>query len=74
MMRREPQTGCVVIELSPDDFDSLLICIGYAAGAAAERDIKLFYRWMRLANSVNDGNPDYLPAEILAGVEQRSSK
>lgn len=60
---RDPEG--VTLKLSEDDFASLLLVIGYATGAARyESDMSLFYRWMALANKVNEGNTDYRPYEI----------
>jgi hypothetical protein len=55
----------VTLELTVDDFGSLLLALGYACGAAHSKgEPKMFYAWMRLANVVNDGNPDFTPYEI----------
>ena len=67
MMRREG--GRVVIEISSDEFHSLLLCLGYATGAASRRfggdvpsrDRMLADSWFRLANSINEGNPHWTP-------------
>lgn len=57
MFRRE--NGRVYLDLSEDDFDALLLTLGYAAGAARdERDMRLS---LRVANAVNEGNPQWTP-------------
>lgn len=60
MMRREGDR--VVIEISAEEFSTLLICIGYAIGARREHE-PLPWGWLRLANSIN-GNPDWTPYEV----------
>lgn len=60
MMRRE--NGRVLIDISTDDFNSLLLCLGYATGAA--RDKATRNAWLRLANAVNEGNPDWTPYDV----------
>jgi hypothetical protein len=51
----------VVIELTCDEFDSLLIMMGYAAGAASSCDSQLLTSFLRLANAVNRNNPRWTP-------------
>jgi hypothetical protein len=76
-MRRE--NGRVVIEISEEEFESLLLCLGYATGAASAKppgyddhrhrtvplhEYKLAESWLRLANSINKGNPQWTPYKI----------
>jgi hypothetical protein len=58
MMRREG--GRVVIDISEDEFNSLLIMTGYAIAARRAHE-PLPYGWVRLANSINEGNPNFTP-------------
>lgn len=71
MMRREG--GRVVIDISEEEYESLLLCLGYATRKAMStlhgydehlhrtvpsRDHKLATSWLRLTNAINEGNPD----------------
>jgi hypothetical protein len=54
--------GNVTFTLSSDEFDSLILCLGYAGGAAMERaDHHLFRMTLRVANRINEGNPRCAP-------------
>lgn len=61
MMRRE--NGRVFIEISEDEWDVLLIVLGFAAGHACDQDWErhLQRSIFRLANSINEGNPNWTP-------------
>jgi hypothetical protein len=61
MMRRE--AGRVVIEITPDEYSGLLVLLGYAIGSAEDRGEDAA-SWWRLANAINEGNPDYTPYAI----------
>lgn len=53
------------INLTDDEFDQLLVVCGYAAGAAMnDRDDRLAYSFIQLANRINEGNPKYTPYEL----------
>jgi len=55
------------ITLTDDEFDQLLVVCGYAAGAAMkDRDDRLAYSFIRLANRINEGNPKWTPYEVQA--------
>lgn len=59
----------VCIEMSEDDFSLLLLTIGFAAGAQHQRnDKRSFNRSLKLANTINEGNPNWKPYEIEAEV------
>jgi hypothetical protein len=60
-MRRE--NGRVVIDISQDEFDELLLALGYAAGDLM-REGGNPYAMLRLANSINEGNPAWTPYEL----------
>lgn len=62
MMRREG--GRVHIELSEDEFTTLLCCVGFAVGATTTREAR--FSWLRLANAINEGNPAWTPYEVPA--------
>jgi hypothetical protein len=55
-MRRE--NGRVLIDISEHEYVCLLFMLGYALGCNSRPD------WWRLVNSINDGNPDYIPYAI----------
>lgn len=55
----------IVIKLNRDQFDVLLLALGYATGAA-DRDgnRKFFNAFMRITNAVNRDNPNFTPYAI----------
>lgn len=55
----------VLIELTMDQFHRLLIHLGEAAGAAAGRGEDIT-PYLRLANTINEGNPNWTPYAIPA--------
>ena len=63
-MKRE--NGRVLIDISEDQFGSLLLCLGYAIGAAASdgKATKTANNWLRLTNAINEGNPHYTPYKV----------
>ena len=59
----------VTLEMSSDDFASLLLLVGYAAGAARGRgDMHMFWKWLDFVNRMNTGNPEFMPYEIPEGA------
>jgi hypothetical protein len=64
------QNDDVTLVMPVDEFELLLMALGYAAGAAhRDHDQHLFWRWIKLANSINRGNPQYRPYEIDDAAE-----
>jgi hypothetical protein len=57
------QNDRIIIDISEDEFDSLLIALGYAIGARSTHE-PLPYGWLRLANSINEGNPNWTPYKL----------
>jgi hypothetical protein len=51
----------MTITLTDNEFDSLLICLGYAVGAAWPVDRQLAVSFMRVVNAVNRDNPQFRP-------------
>lgn len=61
----------MVINISVDEYHSLLLALGYAIGAAeneyfqgASDWARMYNRrdmWLRLANAINEGNPNWTP-------------
>ncbi len=63
MMKR--QDGRVYIDLSEAEFNGLLTVLGYALGAALQDQDQLIANAMlRLANAVNEGNPQWSPYAV----------
>jgi hypothetical protein len=55
------------IELTEEQFQTLLLMAGCATGAAfKEGDRQLAYRFVELCNAINHDNPNYEPYEIPA--------
>jgi hypothetical protein len=53
------------VQLSEDEYEGLLLMMGYAAGAAErEGDKRLSRCFLRLANAVNRDNPSWTPYEV----------
>jgi hypothetical protein len=51
--------------LTRHDYETLLIALGYAAGAAhGRKEEKLFIAFLRLTNEINKNNPNYQPYEL----------
>lgn len=51
------------IEVSLDDWDSILVTLGAALGVVF-RDPSKFYIWLAVINRLNEGNPHFIPYEI----------
>jgi hypothetical protein len=55
----------VVIRLTRDEFDVLLIMMGYAAAAAyQQKNTSMAYAFIRIANAVNKDNLNWTPYEV----------
>jgi hypothetical protein len=55
----------ITIEMTAADFDELLLVLGYAAGAASKDGQQAFFwRCLRLANNLNQGNANFMPYQI----------
>jgi hypothetical protein len=54
----------VVITLTGDEYQRLLLLTGYATGAAMKDDPKLAYSFLDLANRINRDNPRWTPYAI----------
>lgn len=52
----------VVITLSDEDFDLLLMMMGYVTGMEKDDDLRKLF--VGLVNRVNEGNPDFVPYKI----------
>lgn len=55
----------VTLEMTRDDYERLLIIIGFACGAAMrDRDDVPLYSWLQFTNELNAGNPKFRQYEI----------
>jgi hypothetical protein len=54
----------VTVEFTRDDYDVLLIILGYATGAAHDPDMQRMM--IRFVNAINQGNPSFIPYEVPA--------
>lgn len=53
------------ITLTNEEYDELLIMIGYAAGSAGKMgNMELRNNFLRLLNRINEGNPNWTPYEV----------
>ena len=55
--------GRVIIDISEDEFESLLLALGYAIGARHRDEGAMPKEWVRLVNAVNKGNQNFIPYE-----------
>jgi hypothetical protein len=51
----------VCLEMSLEDYNALMIVIGYGLGSAPHKDPEFFQSFARLLNRLNEGNPNYTP-------------
>ncbi|HEY1865919.1 MAG TPA: hypothetical protein VGG55_02520 [Candidatus Acidoferrales bacterium] len=52
----------VTLTLTPNQYANVLVALGIAARKASrDYDRGSFHAWLRLANAVNEGNPDWTP-------------
>jgi len=64
-MSYHEENGQVVLTMSRDDYDAVLIRLGIAAGyLSQQRDDDAFRRTCALLNRLNEGNPHYIPYEV----------
>lgn len=57
--------GRVQLDMPRDDWETLLIMLGYALGAAGHsKDKEQFWRWVAFVNRLNATNPRFTPYEI----------
>jgi hypothetical protein len=61
-MYTESNDGKVVITLEHSDYNALVMALGYAVGAAVKiNEQPMAESFLRLANVINYGNPDWEP-------------
>lgn len=56
------QEDRVTLEMDRDDYDHLLLILGFAIGAV--HDNNFFYRWLEFVNDLNRTNPYFTPNQI----------
>jgi hypothetical protein len=56
----------IVLTLTCDDHNRLLLVLGYALGTAAAQGKGIFSRWdlSALINRIEEGNPNFTPNEL----------
>jgi hypothetical protein len=56
----------IVITISEDEWNFLLISLGIASGWYFSHRPETFPKVLRLVNTLNEGNPHYTPYEVPA--------
>jgi hypothetical protein len=64
-MSYREENGLVVLTMSGEDYERLLISLGYYTGGVLQRGGKI-NDLLALMNRLNDGNPNYTPYEVKA--------
>jgi hypothetical protein len=69
-MYTEDNEGNVVLTISRNDYNTLLLCLGFAAGSAIKEGTPpMAHSFLKLANSINVGNPDWTPYETAETLD-----
>ena len=58
------ENGQVVLRMSREDYQMLLIVLGYATGGAIKEHWTPPNRMFELTNRLNSGNPHYTPYQV----------
>ena len=59
------ENGTVTLTMSVDNYDRMMILLGWVAGAARQLEkLPTFWKVIRFCNDLNAGNPQYTPYEI----------
>jgi hypothetical protein len=64
-MSYSEKDGQVILTMSREDYDWLLMALGMATGLAA-RDSCDVTPWLDVVNRLNSGNPNYTPYQVEA--------
>jgi hypothetical protein len=56
--------GRVIIDISEDEYMSLMLALGYAIGARHRDEGRLPKGWLLLSNAINAWNPHFIPYEV----------
>jgi hypothetical protein len=62
----------VHLDLSVQEYEDLVLMLGLAAGVANRGCKEFFYRCLRIANKVNEHNPNWTPYEVPALTKGKS--
>ncbi len=55
----------IYLKLTADQYDMVLVALGMAAGLAARENHPKGYRcWLRVADEINEGNPQWQPYNV----------
>jgi hypothetical protein len=56
----------VTVRMTADQYSSVIMALGIAAGQASKDsdDRGPFHFWLRLANAISDGNPEWRPYAV----------
>jgi hypothetical protein len=57
------EQDCVRVTFTRDEYDRLMILLGYATGAAAG-DKGILLTLLRFVNAINRGNPNFTPYKV----------
>lgn len=63
-MSYSESNGQVVLAMSREDYEMLLIVLGYATGGAIKDAWTPASRMFELTNRLNSGNPNYTPYQV----------
>lgn len=63
-MSYREENGQVLLTMSRDDYQMLLIVLGYATGGAIKEHWTSATRMFELTNRLNEGNPHYTPYQV----------
>ena len=64
-MKYTENGGAITLEMSFDDYQTLLMMLGSAVGSVSQRrDPIRFWRWIDFTNRMNTGNPNFTPYDI----------
>lgn len=62
-MSYQEKNGQVILTMSQEDYDSLLLALGIATAHAMKHGGNP-NRWLALVNRLNSGNPNYTPYQV----------
>ena len=63
-MSYSEENGQVILTMSQEDYDALLLRLGMAAGLAAKECPKLLNEHVKMLNRLNEGNPHFRPYQL----------
>jgi hypothetical protein len=63
-MSYREENGQVILSMSREDFQMLLLYLGYATGGAVKYHWTPPARMLEFLNRINEGNPHYTPYQV----------